>query len=120
MNFKWLVVMSVFALMAMACAAGMPASGLGTVGGEVVDAKGTPVANAIVTLQSSEGSHLQTAATNQDGRFWFASLPEGQYSVRASDHGRVSEWRQNVWVSPGRQINVTLHLRAKKTVSAIQ
>jgi len=111
---RFAIVASAFALVAMMCFAAA-AAGLGTVGGQVLDASGRPAADAFVTLQSSEGGHLQTAQTNAQGRFWFASLPEGQYSVRASDHGRVSEWKQNVWVSPGRQIDVTLHLRAKKT-----
>jgi len=111
MRIKSLVSVALFALIASICTA---AAGLGTVGGQVLDAGGAPVADAFVTLQSSEGGHLQTAQTNAEGRFWFASLPEGQYSVRASNHGRVSEWKQNVWVSPGRQTNVTLHLRAKK------
>jgi protocatechuate 3,4-dioxygenase beta subunit len=111
--------LSLFAMFAGIGVAAVPA-GLGTVGGQVLDASAAPVADAFVTLQSSEGGHLQTAQTNTDGRFWFASLPEGQYSVRASDHGRVSEWRQNIWVSPGRQTNVTLHLRAKKNVSQVK
>ncbi|HKQ86647.1 MAG TPA: carboxypeptidase-like regulatory domain-containing protein [Candidatus Acidoferrales bacterium] len=119
MRFKWLVSGLLFALIVSVCIAAAPA-GLGTVGGQVVDAHGAPVADAFVTLQSSEGGHLQSAQTNTEGRFWFASLPEGQYSVRASDHGRVSEWRQNVWVSPGRQTNVTLHLRAKKGAVQVQ
>jgi protocatechuate 3,4-dioxygenase beta subunit len=85
------------------------------VGGQVLDPNGKPVADARVTLQGSEGDHLQTTETNTQGHFWFPSLPEGQYSVRASDPGRVSEWRQNVWVSPGRETDVTLHLRPKKS-----
>lgn len=120
MKYKPLAILaSLAALIAMMCIVTTAAAGLGTVGGQVLDASGRPVADAFVTLQSSEGSHLQTAQTNTEGRFWFASLPEGQYSVRASDHGRVSEWKQNVWVSPGRQINVTLHLRAKRTMSTL-
>lgn len=117
MRHKCFAAASVFGLIATMCIAAAGA-GLGTVGGQVVDAGGRPVADAFVTLQSSEGGHLQTSQTNTQGRFWFASLPEGQYSVRASDHGRVSEWKQNVWVSPGRQIDVTLHLRAKKASTA--
>lgn len=120
MRFKPLSTALLLALIGSVCLAGAPAAGLGTVGGQVLDVRGAPVADALVTLQSSEGSHLQTAETNQGGRFWFASLPEGQYSARASDHGRVSEWRQNVWVSPGHQTNVTLHLRAKKSAVQVQ
>ena len=76
--------------------------------------QGKPVADARVTLQDTEGGHLKTTETNSQGHFWFPSLPEGQYSVRASDQGRVSEWRQGVWVSPGQQTDVTLHLHSHR------
>ena len=101
-------------ILAFAGVAAASPGGLGTVGGEVVDAKDKPVADARVTLQDTEGGHLKTTETNIQGHFWFPSLPEGQYSVRASDQGRISEWRQGVWVSPGQQTDVTLHLRSHK------
>jgi hypothetical protein len=88
-------------------------AGLGTVAGQVLGSNGRPVAGARVILQAAEGHRLQTTDTNNQGRFWFASLPEGQYGVRASYQARVSEWRQNVWVAPGEQTNVVLHLRSK-------
>jgi hypothetical protein len=88
--------------------------GLGTIGGQVLNAGGKPVAGAHVTVQSTEGAKLQVTDTNDQGRFWVPSLPEGQYSVRASDAGRVSEWRQGVWVAPGEQTNVVLHLHPKR------
>lgn len=111
MRFRWL-------LIGLLCAALAPClharhHGLGTVGGRVVDAHGKAVSRARVMLQASDGQDAQATETNDRGHFWFASLPEGQYDVRAYHRGRVSEWRQNVWVSPGRQTNVTLHLRAK-------
>jgi len=111
MRFKWFLTSLLYTALAVGSVAAPPLSGLGTVGGQVLDLKGKPVANARVTLQAAGGGHLQTMQTNGQGRFWFASLPEGQYSVRASDQGRISEWLQNVWVSPGRQTDVTLHLR---------
>jgi carboxypeptidase family protein len=101
------------ALAAGVHAAARPA-GLGTVAGQVVGADGKAVVGARVTLQAAEGHRLQTVDTNDQGRFWFASLPEGQYGVRASYQDRVSEWRQNVWVAPGEQTNVVLHLHPKK------
>ena len=88
--------------------------GLGTVAGQVLGSNGTAVVGARVTLQPAEGHRLQTADTNDKGRFWFASLPEGQYAIRAAYEGHVSEWRQNVWVAPGQQTNVVLHLQPKK------
>jgi hypothetical protein len=118
MRLKLLVVASLSALIGVMSASALPPVGLGTVGGQVVNSQGAPIAAARVTLQASDGEHLQTTETNTQGRFWFASLPEGQYSVRASDHGLVSEWRQNVWVAPGRETDVTLHLHpSKKSVT---
>lgn len=101
-------------LLAISSLAAAPPKGLGTVGGQVLDQKDKPVADIHVIIQDSEGGHLQTAETNAQGRFWIPFLPEGQYSVRASDQRRVSEWIKNVWVSPGRETDVTLHLHAKK------
>jgi hypothetical protein len=88
-------------------------AGLGTVAGQVLGTNGSPVIGARVILQAAEGHRLLTTDTNNQGRFWFASLPEGQYGVRASYEARVSEWRQNVWVAPGEQTNIVLHLRSK-------
>ena len=110
MRLKWSFVPLLCVALALSCLAG----GLGTVGGQVLNGDGKPAANARVMLQASDGGDMQTAQTNADGRFWFAELPEGQYDVRASDKGLISEWRQNVWVSPGKQTNVTLHLHVNK------
>jgi uncharacterized GH25 family protein len=90
-------------------------AGLGTIAGQVLAADGKPVAGAHVTMQTTEGHHLQITDTNDQGRFWFASLPEGQYEVRATFNGQVSEWRQGVWVAPGEQTDVVLHVRPKKS-----
>jgi len=102
------------AVVAISASATARPGGVGTIGGQVLTAEGKPVAGAHVTLQATEGGHLQVTDSNDKGRFWFISLPEGQYSVRASDGSRVSEWRQGVWVAPGEQTNVVLHLRPKK------
>jgi Carboxypeptidase regulatory-like domain len=90
-------------------------TGLGTIAGQVLGADGKGVPGARVTVQTSEGHHLQISDTNDQGRFWFAALPEGQYDVRASFEGSVSEWRQGIWVTPGEQTNVVLHLQPKKS-----
>lgn len=114
MRFTLLVVGLLCAAIAASVSAAAQPGGLGTVGGQVLSASGKPVSGAHVTLQATEGTLLQVADTNDEGRFWFPSLPEGQYSVRASDGSRVSEWRQGVWVAPGKQTNVVLHLRPKR------
>jgi hypothetical protein len=113
MRYKILFAVLVCAAVVATIDAAPRPGGLGTIGGRVLGANGKPVAGAHVTVQTSEGGHLQATDTNDRGRFWFASLPEGQYSVRASYDGRVSEWRQGVWVAPGEQTNVELHLRPR-------
>ena len=114
MRYKVSVALLFCGILAAAAVAAARPGGLGTIGGQVLNPSGKPVAGAHVTVQTSEGHHLQTADTNDQGRFWFASLPEGQYAVRATYEDRVSEWRQGVWVAPGEQTNVVLHLRPKK------
>ena len=103
----------VAALIASASAAPQ-ATGLGTIGGQVVGLDGKTVDGARVTLQWSDGRNPQTTQTNAQGHFWFPSLPSGLYDLRAYSNGRSSEWRHNVWVNPGQQTNVTLRLRARK------
>ena len=114
MRNNWVLMMLLLAVFVGKSIASPRPAGLGTVGGQVLDMKGKPVGDAHVTVQSSEGSDLQTTKTNAEGHFWFPFLSEGQYSVRAYDHGRVSEWRKNVWVSPGRKTDITLHLGPHK------
>jgi len=114
MRFHFLIVGFLCAAVAASVSAAARPGGVGTIGGQVLNAEGKPAAGVHVTLQTTEGGHLQVTDTNDQGRFWFASLPEGQYSVRASDGSRVSEWRQGVWVAPGEETNVVLHLRPKK------
>ena len=103
-------------LLTLGTSAARRPAGLGTVGGQVLDTRNKPVVDARVTVQASDGRGLQTTETDARGHFWFPFLSEGQYSVRAYGRGGVSEWRQNVWVSPGRQTNVILHLGSKKAM----
>jgi hypothetical protein len=82
----------------------------------VVGPDGKAVAGARVTLQSSDGTRPKTTQTNNQGQFWFPMLVRGPYDVRAYSKGRVSEWRKNVSVEPGRQTTIILRLSAKKRV----
>jgi hypothetical protein len=115
MRYKLAVAGLLCALLTAGAFAAPRPKGLGKIGGRVLGLHGKAVAGARVTLQASEGRRPETAVTNHQGHFWFASLPEGLYDLRAYHKGRISEWRHNVWVSPGRQTNVTLHLRSKKS-----
>lgn len=92
-------------------------TGQGTMGGQVLGADGKAVSGARVTLEASDGRKPETTETNSQGRFWFPSLATGLYDVRAYYKGRLSDWRKNVWVERGKQSNVTLRLRPKKSAT---
>jgi hypothetical protein len=106
------------AILAASAAAAPQSAGLGTVGGSVLGPNGQTIKGARVTLQSSDGTRPEATVTNAEGRFWFPMLPKGLYDVRAYSNGRASEWRKNVWVEPGRQNTVALHLKSNKRTSS--
>lgn len=115
MRYKLAVAGLLWAVLTAGTVAAPQPKGLGTIGGQVLGVHEKGIAGARVTLQGAEGRRPETTVTNDQGHFWFASLPEGLYDLRAYYKGRVSEWRHNVWVSPGRQTNVTLRLRSKSS-----
>ena len=81
-----------------------------SLGGEVVSAKGTPVARAAVLYQASDGRAPHVVHTDTQGHFRIEEIRAGLYDLRAVK-GRVqSEWSHNVLVRPGQQASVTLRL----------
>jgi tetratricopeptide (TPR) repeat protein len=68
------------------------ASAQGTVQGHVRDSVGTPVANASVFLEIATGEQTRTTEahithTDMEGKYRFASLREGAYTLRAELNG---------------------------------
>lgn len=118
MRFALLAVVCALAACLAAAGAWAQASGEGTLGGQVLGTDGKAAVGARVTLQPSDGRRAETTETNDEGHFWFVSLPRGLYDVRAYHDGRWSDWRRNVWVERGKQSNVTLRLRPKKPAPA--
>lgn len=56
----------------------------GALVGDVVDAEGAPVADATLTLTSSEQGFSRTTTSSANGGFRFVSLPPGVYSVQVT------------------------------------
>ena len=86
------------------------AHGLGTVAGKVVDEHGKPVADASVTIQTSDGLHPHATHTDANGHFEFARFDAGQYDVRAYAKGVFSEWSKRVILRPKKTTDLTLRL----------
>jgi len=66
------------------------ATGTAVISGTVVVAgTGQPARRARVTLNGSEGGGSRTATTDEDGRYTFADLGAGRYSLSVSKTGHV-------------------------------
>lgn len=87
---------------------------IGTLAGTVLDARGRAVTHAAVTIQTSDGMKPFATHTDQEGHFHIARLLTGQYDVRASSSGRISEWTKRVMVRANKTTEVTLRLPSEK------
>ena len=83
----------------------------GALSGEVVNAKGAPVADAQILWQVSDGRIPHVLHSDAQGRFHIPNLHAGFYELRASAGSAWSEWEHNVTVRPGAEVNVTLRLK---------
>src|SRR5271154_4495568 len=66
---------------------------VGTLEGIVVDAHNKPIANASVTIQTSDGLQPHATRTDAEGHFQFARWETGQYDLRAYSDGAFSDWQ---------------------------
>lgn len=85
---------------------------IGTLAGTVLDARGRAVTHAAVTIQTSDGMKPFATHTDQEGHFHISRLLTGQYDLRASSGGRISEWTKRVMVRANKTTEVTLRLPA--------
>src|ERR1700733_11865761 len=90
----------------------------GSLSGEVVNAKGAPVADAQILWQAADGETPHLLHSDSQGKFQLESLRTGSYDLRASADGASSEWEHNVLVRPGSVSNVTLRLTVKAVIAA--
>src|SRR6202795_4581617 len=86
----------------------------GGLDGEVVNAKGAPVAGAQILWQGADGKTPHVLHSDAQGRFHIGPLRTGSYDLRASASGTWSEWEHNVFVRPGNDKIVTLRLTFKE------
>ena len=92
----------------------------GGLAGEVVSGKGAPVEGALILWQVADGGKPHVLHSDAHGHFRVAPLHSGLYDVSASKGASSSEWSRNLFVKPGGDTTVTLHLKittAAKTAS---
>jgi len=70
-----------------------------TLSGAVLDARGSAIPNAPVTLKSETSNLIRKTTTGSDGRFSIPGLPQGSYTVEVSFAGFQQFSRKGVKVS---------------------
>jgi len=83
---------------------------IGTLEGTVVTASGKPVADASVTIQTSDGLHPHATHTDSSGHFEFDRWETGQYDLRAYANGAFSDWDKHVIIRSKKTTQVTLRM----------
>src|SRR5215813_132341 len=91
-----IVALSVVALVSLT---GLAQSITGSISGTVIDPNKGYIAGAMVTLISEQTKTPRTTSTNEDGRFNFAALQPGVYTVRVEHQGFQVLLKQNVVLS---------------------
>jgi hypothetical protein len=91
----------------------------GTLAGTVVDAQGKPVADAVVTIQTSDGRQPHAMRTDSMGRFEFKRFETGQYDLHAQSNGNFSEWAKRISVRSNKTTSVTLRLPSPPSESVV-
>jgi hypothetical protein len=88
--------------------------GTSVLSGVVLNADGTPAANASVIMQSGGGVAPHVVRTDARGRFSVPKLRADIYDVRASLQGVYSDWQKNVSLKTGQTKTLTLRLTHAK------
>ncbi len=87
----------------------------GAIAGRVVDERGAPVADALVSASTPEGMLVRLDAADGDGRFVLADLPDGLYDVLADDDECAFPLAIRRGVAPG---GLELELRARTAATS--
>lgn len=89
----------------------------GTMEGTVLDSHGNPVADATVTMQTSDGSRPYATHTDAHGHFQFARFETGQYDLQAYSRGMFSNWTKRISIHRGKKTAVTLRMPPAADIS---
>ncbi len=81
-----------------------------------MDARGKHLADASVTIQTSDGLSPHATHTDANGHFEFTRFDAGQYDLRAYSDGQFSEWDKRVVIRPKKTTEITLRMPPKSDI----
>src|SRR5688572_15786308 len=90
----------------------------GTISGRIVDPQGLAVPGATVTVTGAQGA--RTVVTDADGRFIAPFLTPGLYSVRAELSGFRPVEQQNITLSLGQTVDLSLQMAVGTLTETVQ
>ena len=115
--FKRLAVAAATLALFVAAGRNATAQGAGTLRGIVTDPSPSLVPNATVVVS---GKTSRTAKSDGQGRYTFANLPVGTYTLRADAPGFVTFIRQDVEVTAGQAISLNVALSIAAEAQQVQ
>jgi hypothetical protein len=87
----------------------------GSIEGKILDEEGSPLPGAQVKVSSPDLiGGVQSKVTSAEGRFRFAALTRGDYTIEASLAGFTTVKRENIQIFVGQTISVDLVLKIGK------
>jgi hypothetical protein len=92
----------------------------GTVSGQVTDQTGATVPGATVTLVDSSTSSSRNSTTNEAGRYIFANVTPGTYSLRITKTGFAQEVVSNLNVEIGQVTSSTVSLKVGTATETVE
>jgi len=100
---RWLVLLSL-------CEAAAQDASTGALRGTVVDASGSRIANAGITMVCGPTGFRYSAVSDTNGRFTFELLPPGDYSARATAVGMSPQVTSTLHVPVGGVVEIEFKL----------
>ena len=92
----------------------------GTVSGEVTDSSGAVVQGATIVLTDQSKGFAFHTTSDSSGRYLFASIPPGTYSVSAEMQGFEKEVRTSITVGVTENATANLKLRVASATQTVQ
>jgi hypothetical protein len=104
------LLLTIFAVLVLITTLGVSAlaqSVTGSISGTVTDLTGGVLVGASVTLQSDQTGATRTATTSEDGRFNFAAVQPGAYTISIEQRGFQRLEKKNVVLSANEKLALT-------------
>ncbi|MGH9520872.1 MAG: carboxypeptidase-like regulatory domain-containing protein, partial [Terriglobales bacterium] len=92
----------------------------GTVVGQVTDAQGKAIVNAVVTLTNSANNGTQTTISNAQGRYAFANLQAGGYGLSVKATGFKEATVKNQLVVVGKQLTLNVPMQVGSATQTVE